>query len=229
MFVEDFKVTYDQFGSPKAFASKVKAMEGEEVAKTKTIRMNSPLIYKKYKVFQQSYGWAPEVEISDKDGQKVFSSPQKYQGDPKSQVFYTYTVGANTQIQASFSPLEVAQGGSPKLNIQAVENGQSTFNGQIEEGQKVKVGSYEFNFKKLKSYTGLSFVRNPGIPLIYFGFSILTLGTIVALYIHEKRVWAIMIPNGQKTKVRLGGISERNKVKFVSEFSELINLIRQKT
>lgn len=229
VFVEDFKVTYDKMGSPKAFASTVKAMEGEKVKKEKVIRMNQPLVFKSYKVYQQSYGWAPDVSINDTEGKVIQSGPQKFQGDPKSQVFNNYILGNNLQIQATFSALDIARGLKPQLILNASQNGQSIYNGSIEEGKSIKIGDYTFTFNELKQYTGLSFVRNPGITIIYIGFIILTIGTLVALYIHEKRIWIILIPDGKRTKIRIGGSSERNKVKFGTEFTSLVDQIRRKS
>ena len=72
--VRDFEVTYRRNGVPRDFVSRVEVLEGPDVIRRAEIRVNRPLVHDGVAVYQQGFGWAPEVAVT-RDGEPLLSGP----------------------------------------------------------------------------------------------------------------------------------------------------------
>ena len=74
------------------------------------------------------------------------------------------------------------------------------------------------------SSTGLLIKKDPGIPIIYSGFGLLMISTLIS-YITYSQIW--IVQNPQTKYFKIGGNTTRAKFDFELEFSRL-TLIRSK-
>jgi len=70
-------------------------------------------------------------------------------------------------------------------------------------------------------YTGLQVKKDPGIWVIYAGFSLMLLSMLVALYGSHRRVWLLLDQASGGTKISLGGHSSKHEARFGREFTKL--------
>lgn len=78
-----FTVTYQPNGQPADFVSNVTISQGGKPVLTKDIRVNDFLGYEDVDFYQQDYGWAPQIKVTNPRGQVVFDGPIQFFGDQK--------------------------------------------------------------------------------------------------------------------------------------------------
>jgi len=75
-------------------------------------------------------------------------------------------------------------------------------------------------FEQLQA-AGLQIAKAPGKATVYLGFFLLCAGVFMMFYIHPRRLWLMLIPEGDKTRVLLAGSGERNPPEFDAAFARL--------
>ena len=81
--VDRFNATYYDNGKPSDFVTRAEVYDGGRKVMQKDIRVNEYLEYKGVKFYQASYGWAPEVVVTNSKGQSVFDEPVLFFGNPQ--------------------------------------------------------------------------------------------------------------------------------------------------
>ena len=69
--------------------------------------------------------------------------------------------------------------------------------------------------------SGLQIARAPGKNVVYLGFALLTLGVFMMFYVHQRRLWFWLEPEGQGTRVLFAGTGSRDRRDFAAEFERL--------
>jgi len=72
--IRAFEVSYRESGLPREFVTSVDVLEEGRVVRREAIRVNHPLEHQGVKLFQQGYGWAPEVRVRAQ-GRTVWDGP----------------------------------------------------------------------------------------------------------------------------------------------------------
>jgi cytochrome c biogenesis protein ResB len=112
MRLDSFSATYAANGEATDYVSNVTVFDGSREVEKKAIRVNDFLGYDGVNVYQQDYGWAPTIVVTNPQGQTVFDGPvqfsdaadqlgNKSEGEGVLKVpDFGYTIpGANTPIQ----------------------------------------------------------------------------------------------------------------------------------
>jgi cytochrome c biogenesis protein len=107
MTLNKFTVTYQPNGQPNDFVSNVTVSENGKPMLTKDIRVNDFLGYRDVDFYQQDFGWAPQIRVTNPRGEVVFDAPVQFFGDQKNAQVgvlkvpgFNYTIpGAAQQIQ----------------------------------------------------------------------------------------------------------------------------------
>ena len=73
-----FSATYQSSGEASDYVSNVTVIEHGRAVETKDIRVNDFLGYDGVNVYQQDYGWAPTITVSNPQGQTVYSGPLEF-------------------------------------------------------------------------------------------------------------------------------------------------------
>lgn len=72
--LQKFTIDYNEDGSPSQFTSRVTLYDQERLAVDKQISVNHPLSYQGLKIYQYSYSWLVEQEVSGPAGSKTSSA-----------------------------------------------------------------------------------------------------------------------------------------------------------
>ena len=70
-------------------------------------------------------------------------------------------------------------------------------------------------------YTGLQVAKDPGVPVVWAGCILMTLGCLVAFFLSHRRVWARVSADDKGVEVFLGGNASRNRISFENWFGDL--------
>jgi cytochrome c biogenesis protein len=86
-----------------------------------------------------------------------------------------------------------------------------------------RIGDLAITAERVQSsfYTGLQVKKDPGVWVIYAGFSLMLLSMLLALYGRHRRLWLLLDPVSAGTKIMLGGHSSKHQAAFEREFTRL--------
>jgi cytochrome c biogenesis protein ResB len=80
--LNSFKATYAPNGEASDYVSNVTVFDRGKVVQTKNIRVNDFLAVDGVNVYQQDFGWAPTIVLTNPAGQTVFDSSIQFFDDP---------------------------------------------------------------------------------------------------------------------------------------------------
>jgi cytochrome c biogenesis protein len=94
---------------------------------------------------------------------------------------------------------------------------------QIPAGKSVMLGEVELTYLEALPVTGLQYKCDPGLPVTYVAFCIITIGVFLAAIPH-RHVWAIVAgdENDRGSVLSLGGSSRKAKVGFVRSLDSVV-------
>ena len=78
------------------------------------------------------------------------------------------------------------------------------------------------SFEKVASSHTLTVQYDPGRIPVYIGFVLLTLSLSGVFFFSHQRIWAVIEPNGKRSKVHFGGHTNRNKSAFEVRFKYMV-------
>ena len=73
----------------------------------------------------------------------------------------------------------------------------------------------------LRQASGLQITRSPGKNVVYLGCVMLIIGVFMMFYITHQRLWVMIRPEGQGSRVMLAGMGNRNQRDFSKQFDKL--------
>jgi cytochrome c biogenesis protein ResB len=80
--LNNFEATYARNGEASDYVSNVSVFDRGRELQTQNIRVNEFLSVDGVNVYQQDYGWAPTIVVTNPAGQKVFDGPIQFFDDP---------------------------------------------------------------------------------------------------------------------------------------------------
>jgi cytochrome c biogenesis protein len=201
------------------------------------IHLNSPFDHRGYRFFQSSFepvGNARQITIR-MDGLGGVSRDVTIQRngvadiDGLGQISYVnfypdFTVDHGHPDNAS------ADYNNPvaELRIKAVDGSVRTAFAQSarsEAGAAANSGSDKIllkSFEKVATSHTLTVQYDPGRIPVYIGFVLLTLSLSGVFFFSHQRVWAVIEPDGKRSRVHFGGHTNRNKAAFEVRFDSLV-------
>ncbi len=240
---------YTDSDTPQEFRSELVIFDGGREVLKKVIEVNHPLKYKGITFYQASYGMIPDAV-----GEFILKvTPNGGQGDTIRLQFGESFEIPNANIRGTIVDFSPALGRDPitgklitytetmvnpavAINFEIEGSGddavKNKFNGWIlkrypEIGMLPGGHKIEFIDYWGVEYTGLQVSRDPGVGLIYFAFTIMTLGLYVALFMSHKKIWVSLTPDtsGKRDFVRIsiGGSASKNKFSFEKEIEKILS------
>jgi len=95
--------------------------------------------------------------------------------------------------------------------------------GGVALGETVELpGGLEVTFRDLRQYTQLLVKRDPGTGLMLATAVLVLVGLIPALYSSRRRIWVRAMPEGDGTRLEIGGFALQRKGAFDEEFGRLV-------
>lgn len=80
-------------------------------------------------------------------------------------------------------------------------------------------------FEKVALGHTLTVQYDPGRLPVYVGFTLLSIALCMVFFFSHQRVWAVIEPDGNKSKVYFGGNTNRNRASFEPRFNTLVESV----
>ncbi len=227
----DFSIRIDDFHAElypdsmtyKDYWTTITVIEDGKEVLTKRIEVNEPLTYKGITFYQTNYGYdlnAAEATIIVEDresGERL--------GEFKLKVGERFQIpGTENWVELSrfFTSFMIGQGGPVNIDTPEPENPAAILQIYRGEGDLEKFEYWDIVFanfpethlnpdKPYKFYMedffvprfdGISYSRNPGYPVAWWGFTVMMIGLFGTFYLAPRRVWVLLDPQGKRALVR---------------------------
>ena len=220
---DKFEVSFYDTGAPKEFRSDLAVIDkGSEVLK-ESIVVNDPMTYAGITFYQASYGTTlkeAEIELTDHDsGKKTaltlpFRQPVTIPGTSDQLVIADYQEDLMRVGQA----IELVYGKQGRQSSAQWILIDRPYHGNSIENYLVRVTRTD-----KARFTGLQVKKDPGIWLVWAGFTLMTLAIGLTFYSSHRKLWVCIEPDKKrkKTIVTLAGRASRNAQAFEEKFEAL--------
>jgi cytochrome c biogenesis protein len=229
-----FEVTYYPNGAPKDYKSTLTILEGDTPKLSKVIEVNHPLGYKGLTFYQSTWGTLSEVLLAVKPkGDKTPATEFRVEEGGS---FTIPGTGLTVKLNRFFTDFIIEEGrpinrsaapNNPAAELRIYEKGQLRDRAWVFKNFPGFHGSrdleYEFTIKGFdqKKYTGLQVTRDPGVPVVWVGCTLMMLGILFTFFLSHRKVWVRIRPAGQETELVLAGSPSKNRLGFEKEFERL--------
>jgi cytochrome c biogenesis protein len=204
-----------------------------EVVQEKTIQVNDPLIQDGIFFYQSSYGRAgggAVLRVFDRAGTPLLGPVTV----PQEGSVVIPGAGLSLEVMAT---TENYQGFGPAAQVTLLATGRG---GHAHVGEPFVVLQNHPDFDKRRNadqlvqlagllpgrwYTGLQVAKDPGVPLIWAGSVLITLGTLMSFFASHRRLW-VLLENGEVT---VAGVATKHPDQFRGLFEELTQSLRDTT
>ena len=207
--VNDFWITYTKQTTVSQFYSDISILnvDGSEIER-KTIFVNSPIKYEGVDYYQTDWNLIGlRVQTND---ETPFQYPLVSVLNNRSKVWLTW-IPFDSELKTGITVLVDNLEG-----YASVYDDTGTFLGNLELNETFN-SNFPITLTDIISSTGLQIKSDPGIPLIYAGFFLLMVSTLIS-YITYSQIWIIQY----NRQVFVGGTTNRATFDFELEFFELI-------
>lgn len=245
--LEKFETEYYPDGKVKDWKSILTVLDNDSASLSKVIEVNHPLSYKGYAFYQHSYSWnwenpSLEIWIKKKNASHYLKKIEVKLGEKftlsKENIQFSVThfvpdfiIDSNNQVTSRSS-----QPNNPAAFIQGWEEGKSVFSGWIfarfpnfDRIHSSKETDLHFELKDFETdqISVIQAAKDPGVPFIWWGSSILMVGLILAFYWPHRKIRLLIQEKEEKTEVIAGGTSSKSVEAFKREFNDLMNRVRR--
>lgn len=211
--LNDFAVDFDKMGRPLEYTSDLSVYENEKEVLRKTIEVNHPLIYKGIYFYQSSFGLnAVEVKIEGGSSDSIVMQPN------------APAVVAQGMPQLFFGSDDVlADKDEPRIFLRVVDDSGGVQGlGWLTRKTPLQFGPVSLYLGDILEFTGLSVKQDPGIPVIWFGCTIMVIGMFMMFYIRTRQVWgAVHKMDDGRAYVTFAGAGGRGDEDFEAEFKKI--------
>jgi cytochrome c biogenesis protein len=220
---DKFEVSFYDTGAPKEFKSDLAVIQnGREVLK-RSIIVNDPLTYEGITFYQASYGTylkQAEIELTDPDSGKKIAMTLPFR--------QPVTIpGTNDQLMIAEYQEDLMRAGQAIELVYGKQGRQSSakwilidrpYHGNRIENYLVRVTQTD-----RARFTGLQVKKDPGIWVVWAGFTLMTLAIGLTFYSSHRKLWVCIEPDKKsgKTIVTLAGRASRNVQVFEEKFEAL--------
>lgn len=236
---DDFDVQFYDTGAPKEFRSRLIILENGQPAINKDIIVNDPLRYKGINFFQSSYGKldgpAPLAEFPEEFELKfrssasgmIYSSKAVFGKPVKLPEGLGSLVATDFQPSAEFKGMAVGpaitatltpkQGPAQKVLLPLKH---PRFDAMRQGKVVISVGPGVMSVQQ-RYYTGLQVTKDPGVGLVYVGFSLMILGCVVTFFMSHQQMVVEVQPQGDGSEVMVSGTANKNKVGYQRQLKNI--------
>jgi len=180
--LQQFETQHYADGSVSDWISHISIEKEEQEVLVQEVKVNHPLTFSGVSIYQSSFGMAIETQYLDNDG-KVLQ---------EANVGETEMMRIQGQPAMVIQPVRYVGGAVPQVLYIVYKEGREYDWGAVPLGSSRPIGDGMgmVRFPKVQPFSGLMIKRDPGIPLVWSGFILLTLGFFVSLY--KKHSYMIM-------------------------------------
>ncbi|MEJ2153981.1 MAG: cytochrome c biogenesis protein ResB [Desulfobacteraceae bacterium] len=238
---DDFDVQFYDSGAPKEFRSKLTIIENGRVVMQKDIIVNDPLRYKGINIFQSSYGRsanqgavldsAKEIELrfqSNASGKtyNVKTQLEKPVEIPEGlgqfvlDAYHPQVQFRGMDVGSAFVGTLTPKGGDPSQVLLPIKF--PRFDTMRKGDVVISVAPGVEALFKERFFTGLQITNDPGVTMVYIGFTLIVLGCMVTFFMSHQQVVVEIQPKGKNIAVMVSGKTNKNRVGFDHKLERLV-------
>jgi len=200
-------------GEAKQWYSKLSVIgTNGKVLKQQEISVNTPLSFDGVDVYQSSWG-LDSIEISVNG--HTLHLPLRQMGNANV---------ALMQLDKQTTLIFSLRGQDKPLRIFAKIPGwqQPRMLTEVPQGGKARIGEAALGYIKPMPVTGLQYKADPGLPITYAAFAIITLGVVMAA-IPYRQVWGQAIDGSSGvSRLHIAGISKKSRTTFQRNLEKIL-------
>lgn len=227
-----FTDEYHPDGRPKDYYSDLELFSnGQRVAASEHVRVNSPLTWGGYKFNQATFGVVADLTVVSKSGTITPSVPLENQAGDQETVYGSfklpeldlevYVIGAASGAQNSrIKP------GQMRIELYRIGGQEPVASKLLNQSEATAVGDLTITFNRERTYTGLMVVRDPGAPLVWIGSALLFLGMCLTMFWRHHRLWVRVTPADDGARVRLAS-PDRHDSMFERRFQAFVERLNR--
>lgn len=233
-----FEAEYYESGAPKSYETHARILDanGNEV-RNQTIAMNQPLAYQRVELYQSSFNTEPGTAVVTLVDRATGADLEQFEVD-LSQPQPSYEVGGyRLEVTDYFPDFGIDENGQPTSRSSQIANPGLVLEVTPPTGEPFTTWFFvlypEMEFDTATpvrfrtddvlavSSSGLKVKKDLGVPVIYLGLFVITLGVFATFYIAHRRYWALT----EDGRVIVGGWTNRNPGSFVSEMQRIAHQV----
>ena len=211
-YVADFKIAYSEEGVIDQFYSDLSLL-GTNISllSKKTIYVNEPLRYKGIVFYQTDWGIADlTLQI---DGEQYAELPLSLVDAPSNNRFWISNFSRLNDLKIE-NVLLVLQDLTGKVSLYDSEK---NIIAEVQVGEEFSLNGHTLRILSIVPSTGLQVKSDPGTILVYIGFLMLMISTLLS-YVSYSQIWAFKNDNN----IYVAGQTNRAIYYFEKQFGEII-------
>lgn len=244
--LEKFWLDYYDTGQIKQYNSLLTVVEGGRDVLKKQIWVNEPLYYKGIRFYQSSYGTAwdriKEAEIALKRlKEDRLDEPFKIKWGEKKDVPGTNYSARLVGYVSDFA----FDRGTKTVFSKSGETNNPAARFEVYEGDKfihtiwlffnypgaiqaITNTNYDLILTGFRTmpYSGISINKDPGTNVVWAGTILMGAGFFFAFFVYHRRIWASVEPFSDGSRVRIGGMINKNQIGFEGEFKGMVETLK---
>ena len=211
-YVADFKIAYSEEGVIDQFYSDLSVLDTNiSLLSKKTIYVNEPLRYKGIVFYQTDWGIANlTLQI---DGEHSAELPLSLVDAPSNNRFCISNFSRLNDLKIE-NVLLVLQDLTGKVSLY---DSDKNIIAEVQVGEEFSLNGHTLRILNIVPSTGLQVKSDPGTILVYIGFLMLMISTLLS-YVSYSQIWAFKNDNS----IYVAGQTNRAIYYFEKQFSEII-------
>ena len=211
-YVEDFKIAYSEEGVIDQFYSDLSILDtNTNLLSKKTIYVNEPLRYKGIVFYQTDWGIANlTLQI---DGKQSADLPLSLVDASSNNRFWISNFSRLNDLKIE-NVLLVLQDLTGKVSLY---DSDKNIIAEVQVGEEFSLNGHTLRILNIIPSTGLQVKSDPGTVLVYIGFFMLMISTLLS-YVSYSQIWAFKNNNN----LYVAGQTNRAIYYFEKQFSEII-------
>lgn len=211
--VNRFWIDYLPTGEIDQFYSDLSVLDkNEKEIDRQTIHVNKPLKHNGVTLYQASWG--------------ISAIKVRFNNSPELSFPMGQLKGLGGQLWGTFIPTKPDLSDGVSLVVKDLQGLVLVYSKEgklvatARKGMAVDVNGIKLGIADIVGSTGLQIKADPGVPIVYLGFALLMLSTLMS-YISHSQVWGLY----ESGTLYLGGTTNRALVTFEQEFVSLIETL----
>jgi len=236
---ENFTVDFYDNGFPKEYRSDISFLDDGKVMKKGSLLVNHPMTFRGIRFYQASYGTIPgdriRLKISRHPGDNETITVEVKNSHPiqlPGNEGQFEVVEAHENLRGSMGPaalisIKPLQGKVIRFWIfQSRKLLQERFPSAMLKSPMFNPSAfkpYTFHLDEIKTryYTGLQVNRDPGVPLVWIGFSMIVIGLFISFFHSHRRIWLRVSKDNGVINISVAGRANKNSVGMERELDQL--------
>jgi cytochrome c biogenesis protein len=222
--LKQFFLAHSPAQTVERVASDLSFLDGTASEERRMVEINSILSFQGMHIYQSNdYGDAFGIEIIEPSGVihreiLLLVSPAKVEEASYGDFRFPWLPMLLSAKYYADVDRKTLESSNPLLSLRLLDGKNELARLSLKIGESGTLGPYAVRLVGVKKWSGLIFVRVPGMPLIFFGFLIIILGVALNYMTSPREITAQQVPEGFRLSWRAVRFSEF----YEDEYSELI-------